>query len=80
MIWLLIAVGVVLLMAGPLRKRFLAAWRFTLPAVASGILGFVLAGMFVKAGAPAWMMIVGPVIAALMIGGAGKKWFDDNVG
>lgn len=79
--WLIIIV-VALLLLGPLRRRllfpFLSAWRTVVPVIGSGVVGFVLAAMFVNAGAPAWMMVFGPIIAIFMIGTAGKRWFDQN--
>lgn len=77
MTWILL-IGVALLLVGPLRRPILSAWRFVLPAVVAGIAGFVLAAMFVNAGAPAWMMVFSPIIAVFVIGTAGKKWFDQN--
>jgi len=56
------------------------AWRFLLPAIAGGIAGFVLAAMFIKAGAPAWLAIVGPVLGFFVIGVAGKQRLDDIFG
>ncbi len=81
MIRFLIIAAVLLLIAGPLRKRLLAAWRFVVPAALGGIVGLVLAVMFVgTGGAPVWLIFVVPIIASLMIGSAGKKWIDDNIG
>jgi len=55
--------------AGPLRKPMFSVWRMTFPLIIGGIVGFVIVNKFMS-GAPAWMKIVGQVMAAFMIGGA----------
>jgi hypothetical protein len=69
---------VLLLIAGPLRKPLLASWRTTLPVIAGGFLGFSFAVVFVRFGAPAWTLILGPLAGVLIIGSEGRKWFHDN--
>lgn len=57
------------------------AWRFVVPAALGGIVGLILAAMFVGiGGAPAWMMIAGPVLGFFVIGVAGKQQLDDIFG
>ena len=68
-----------LLFLGPLRRRFflpfLAAWwRSTVPLIAGGIAGVLVVNKLMP-GAPGWMKIVGPVMAAFMIGGAIEALF-----
>ena len=80
-IWL---VGIVLLLLGPLRRRLLlpllsGCWRVVLPLIVGGIVGHIIVGRFMP-GAPEWMMIVGPVFAGLMLGGAIKQCLDDILG
>ncbi len=77
--WLLLLL-VVLLVAGPLRRRFLRAWRFTFPAVLGGVVGYVLATMFVSYGSPRWLLTFGLFAGAFILGAAGKKWLDENLG
>jgi len=69
MMWILITAAVLLLIAGPLRKPMFSVWRMTFPLIIGGIVGFVIVNKFMS-GAPAWMKIVGQVMAAFMIGGA----------
>jgi uncharacterized membrane protein len=79
-IWILLAIPALLLVAGPLRRRFLSAWRFTIPAVAGLVVGIVLAAFLVSFGLPAWTMLFLPCVFAMGIGSAGKQWLDENFG
>lgn len=78
MIWVVVTGVVLLLMAGPLRRGFFATWRTVVPVVLGGLVGLVLSSIFVKSGAPAWMMVVAPAIGALAIGSAGRRSLHDN--
>lgn len=77
-----ITIVVALLLMGPLRRRLLypllLAWRTAVPVAGGFVAGVLLASMFVNLGGPAWMLIFGPLVAALAIGSAGRQWFHDN--
>ena len=75
-----LAILAVLLIAGPLRRGMLAAWRFTFPAAAGLIGGFILAAFLVRFGLPGWTMLFLPCVFAMGIGSAGKQWLDENFG
>lgn len=79
--WFILII-VLLVLLGPLRKRFLfpllVAWRTVVPVTAGFITGAIAAAVLVGAGAPAWLIIFGPVAGALIIGSAGRQWFQDN--
>jgi len=79
-IWILLVIPALLLVAGLLRRRFLSAWRFTIPAVAGLVAGFVLAAFLVRFGVPGWAMLFLPFVMAMGLGAAGKQWFDENLG
>jgi len=79
-IWILLAIPALLLVGGPLRRRFLTAWRFTIPAVAGLVVGICLAGFLVSFGVPAWAMLFLPFVMAMGLGAEGKRWFDENFG
>lgn len=75
---LLICLAVLVVM-GPLRRPLLSVWRVVIPLAVGGIGGFVLVSRFMQ-GAPAWMMIAGPVFGAFMFGGAIMEGIDDILG
>ena len=79
-VWILLAITAVLLVTGPLRRRFVNAWRFALPAAAGLVVGLVLAALLVSFGVPGWAMLLLPPTMALGLGAEGRKWFDDNLG
>jgi hypothetical protein len=80
MIWLPLAFLVLVIIAGPLRRRFLAAWHFTLPATAGFAVGIALGCFLVRFGLPAWVMLFAPAAGTAIVGSAGKAWLDDNFG
>ena len=69
MIRYLLFAAAFLLIIGPLRRPLFSAWRLVLPLIIGGIAGHVIVSRFMP-GAPAWMKIVGPLMATFMIGGA----------
>lgn len=71
MITLAIATVALIILVAPLRRRLLGggAWAFTLPALAAGLWGFTRAARMVANGAPTYMLLVGPVFAACVLGG-----------
>jgi hypothetical protein len=75
-----LAIALVLLVAGPFRRRLLANWRFLAPAALGAALGYVLAGLFVRSGGPGWLLVFAPVLFALQLGAAGKGWLDRSLG
>ena len=75
--FLLIGIILSVFIIGALRRRFFAAWRTITPLIAGAIIGSLLSAKFVQAGAPAWMMIVGPVFAAFVVGGALNQGLND---
>ena len=80
MIRILLLVGVLLLLVGPLRRPFFSAWRLSLPLVGGAVVGGLIACYMVKQGAPTWIMLVGPVLGAVALGGAAKELLDDVFG
>ena len=79
MLWLIVIFLLILVIA-PIRQRFFGAWRFTIPAVAGLVVGFVLAAFLVSFGLPAWTMLFLPFVMAMGLGSEGKRWFDENLG
>lgn len=79
MLWLIVIILLILVIA-PIRQRFFAAWRFTIPAVAGWVVGIVLAAFLVSFGVPAWVMLFLPFVMAMGLGAEGKRWFDGNFG
>ena len=77
MIWLLVIVGVLLLLVGPLRRRVLAHWRIVVPLVVGGVLGLILVNKFMASSAPGWLFIVGPIFGGLIIGGACRDFLNE---
>jgi hypothetical protein len=80
MIRALIIAGILLLLAGRLRRLFFAAWRFTFPGLAGAVLALLMSARVVSLGAPKMIVFIAPVMAFFMIGAAGKQWFDSNLG
>ena len=76
----LIVITTLLLLIGSTRRRILAAWRLIVPLAIGGMVGLPVARMLVNSGAPPWMMIVGPICAAFMIGGALNQGLDEILG
>ena len=76
----LIIISLLILVIAPIRQRFFAAWRFTIPAVAGLVVGICLAGFLVSFGVSAWAMLFLPFAIALGLGAEGKRWFDENFG
>jgi hypothetical protein len=72
----LLAIALLLLVVGPFRRRLLANWRVLAPAVLGAALGYMLAGLFVRSGGPAWLLVFAPALFALQLGAAGKAWLD----
>jgi hypothetical protein len=70
------------LLAGPLRRPFLANWRFTVPAVLGFALGLGISGFLAGYGLPipGWLMLVVALFCAVDLGAVGKAWLDENVG
>lgn len=77
---LLVIIFLLVLAIAPIRQRFFAAWRFTIPAVAGLVVGLVLAAFLVSFGVPAWTMLFLPFVMAFGLGAEGKRWFDENFG
>jgi len=75
----LIIISLLILVIAPIRQRFFAAWRFTIPAVAGLVIGICLAAFLVSFGVPAWAMLFLPFVMARGLGAAGKQWFDENL-
>lgn len=65
----LIILLVILLVIGPLRRPLLSAWMIILPLTVGSILGYIIVTRFMS-GVPSWMLIVGPVFGAFMLGPA----------
>jgi hypothetical protein len=80
MVSVLFLVIVLLLLLGPLRRRFVRVWRFVLTAFLAGLVGYAVAVPFVSCGSPRWLLTFGFFAAALILGPLGKKWLDDNLG
>jgi len=80
MIRIIIIAIVSLFLMGPLRKLFLAAWRFTFPGLIGAILALLASAKVVSAGAPVVIMIIAPIMAFFMMGTAGRQWFGSNLG
>ncbi|MBE3097822.1 MAG: hypothetical protein IMZ44_11945 [Planctomycetes bacterium] len=78
-LWLAIGLTVVLLIA-PLRRAFLAAWRFTVPATIALLITFLLLGVFGSFGLPCWAVLVLLVLIGLEMGFEGKRLLDQNFG
>ena len=76
---LMLAVVVLLLIAGPLRRPFFSAWRFTVPATIGAVIGLVLGCLYIGFGAPWWMVIAGPLLFGFGLGSAGREWLDENI-
>jgi len=78
MIRYLLFAAVLLLIVGRLRRPLLSAWRLVLPLSIAGIIGWCIvnSGRFMCA--PSWMKIVGPLMAALMVGGPIYGFLRDN--
>ena len=74
--FLLITVAL-LLVIGPFRRHLLSAWRLVLPLAIGGGVGFFLVQSRRFIGAPGWLLWVGPVFCAFVIGGAIQEWIDD---
>jgi 4-hydroxybenzoate polyprenyltransferase len=76
---------VIALLLGPLRRPVLKHARFTIPAIAGGVVGFLL-GSYVAtmAGLPpplaALLSLVAAGALALNLGEASKDWFDRTFG
>jgi len=67
-----------LLIVGPLRKWLLSSWRTIVPVLAGGLVGFVIAVKLVSSGAPAWMLVFGPLAGVFLIGSEGRNWLYDS--
>jgi len=67
---------IALLFLGPLRRPFLSNWRFTIPLTVGAAVGFSLAILYVRHGAPWFFLLVGPTLGMCLIGGAIKESFD----
>jgi hypothetical protein len=64
---LLIGLGLVLFVGVVRRWFFAGAWRIIVPLIVAGIIAVPLAAKINSYGAPAWMNIVGPIFAGLII-------------
>jgi len=72
--WLIFIV-VLLLVAGPLRKKVLASWRLVAGLVVGITTGLFIAGWMVSNGSPPWMLPVG-VLFGCILGRAVKEFID----
>ncbi len=79
MLWLIIMFLAFLAIA-PIRQRFFATWRFTLPALAGLVIGLYLAAFLVTFGTPPWTMLFLPAVMAIGLGTEGRRWLDKNFG
>ena len=77
--WFLLSI-VTLLLFGPLRKPFLWEWRFTVPAMFSGVAAWLLTAASLKPHDPWWMPWAVGVFVALGAGAAVKEWLDGVFG
>lgn len=74
-------VVVVLLLLGPLRRRclfafFAAWWRTVVPLVVGWAVGILIVARLMP-GAPPYMMILGPVMAAFVVGGGVRELLNE---
>jgi hypothetical protein len=68
------------LILAPLRRAFFGAWRFTVPLVVSLGVGFVVGAFLVGFGLPAYVMLLSPVAAVLVVAPALRTWLGENLG
>ena len=79
MVRILLIIGAVLVVTGPLRRPILGAWKFLVSAFVGGIVGVLVVGRLIH-GAPPWMMVAGPVFMAIVFGNLGRELLDDMFG
>ena len=79
MLWL-ISIVAILLLAGPLRRVFFGAWRFTIPLVVSIVVGLDVGAFLVGFGLPPYVILMSPVAAVLVVMPAIRAWLNENIG
>ena len=76
----LFVIILVVLILGPLRRRFFSRWRFNVPALITGLAVLLFAGNLMRPGTPSWFPYALAPLVALGSGAAFKKWLDEVFG
>jgi hypothetical protein len=76
MMKILLGVFTLLMVAGPLRKPLIEAWRIVVPLAAGAIIGLIVVVKLMPS-ASGWMMIARPLRGAAIICTAVKEFFDN---
>lgn len=76
MVRYLLIIGALLVIAGPLRRPVLSAWRPLLSLIIGGLIARIIV-LQLMAGSPRWMATIGPLIGAFVIGGAIRELLGD---
>jgi hypothetical protein len=77
--WFYLTIGLLLLL-GPLRRPFFRNWRFTVPAMAGAVLGWVVTSSGMRPSDPPWMPVIVSLVVGLGAGAGGKQWLDEVFG
>jgi putative effector of murein hydrolase LrgA (UPF0299 family) len=77
---LLLAILVLLLVAGPLRRSMLANWRFFLPAAMGFFFAIILIRSVLKMNLPGFFVLGISLFMAMEAGVIGLQWFNDTFG
>lgn len=75
-----IAIVIIVLVVGPLRRPFFRQWRFNLPALVWGIGSFIVMSRLMNERDPSWFPLTVAVFVGLGAGAAVKEWLDDVFG
>lgn len=80
LIWILLAILILVLAAGPLRRKMLANWPFILPAIAGFVFAVVMIRGVMKMNLPGLMVLGISTIVAIEAGVIGLQWFNETFG